>query len=244
MEIVNKRLTLHEFQVYVKGYDFGPILPGKLVLHHTWHPTKESWAGERTIGGLKRYYEGKKWKAGPHIFVAEDGIWLFSPMRKDGIHAGKLNKHSIGIEIVGNYDTEKWSGQTKQNAIGTIKILMDRLGIKEGGVFFHRDASPKSCPGWAINREWVFNELKNFSIKPRIPSPSELMERVETLSVPTPTFPSAPGEEEVMIPVWAAEAVAFVCKHKLFEVRTLDDVRDAVKFYRFYQLIDSEFYED
>lgn len=232
MEIVGKRLTLHEFQVYVKGYDFGPILPSKLVIHHTWRPTKESWAGERTIGGLKRYYEGKKWKAGPHIFVADDGVWLFSPMRKDGIHAGKLNKHSIGIEVVGDYDSEKWEGQTKQNAVGAIKILMDRLSLKEGGLFFHRDASPKSCPGWAIRKEWLFQELKNFRIKPRIPSSGA----VEVV----PELPS----EAVMIPVWATEAVAFVRKHNLFQVRTAEDMRDAVKFHRFYQLIDSEFYED
>lgn len=237
MDIINKRLTLHEFQVYVKGYDFGPILPSKLVLHHTWHPTKESWAGERTIGGLKRYYEGKKWKVGPHIFVADDGIWLFSPMRKDGIHAGKLNKHSIGIEVVGDYDSEKWSGQTKQNAIGTIKILMDRLSLKENGLFFHRDASPKSCPGWAIKKEWLFDELKNFSIQPRIPSAS-----ITEVVAPSPV--SSVSNEEILIPVWATGAVAFVRKHNLFQIQTNEDVRDALKFYRFYQLIDSEFYEE
>jgi len=144
MEILNKRLSLHEFRDYLKTYDFGSVFPDKLVLHHTWRPTKASWAGEKTIAALKRHYEGKGWPAGPHLFVAEDGIWLFSPMNKDGIHAGRLNKNSIGIEIVGDYDTEVWSGSIKTNALGVIQMLLDRLGLGMNGLFFHRDASAKS----------------------------------------------------------------------------------------------------
>lgn len=238
MEIVNRRLTLNEFRDYVKGYYFGSLPANKLVIHHTWRPTKESWAGERTMGGLKRYYEGKKWKAGPHLFIAEDGIWLFSPMRKDGIHAAKLNHRSIGIEVVGDYNTVKWSGNTKSNALGAIKVLMGRLSLTENDLFFHRDASPKSCPGWAITKEWLFKELSNFRLKPRIPGGGDFMERVEDLSAPIPISPPATdGSIYITVPEWAEDAVNFVDRHQLFQVRSAEDVRDAVKFYRLYKLI-------
>jgi len=235
MEIVNRRLSVHEFKDYVSSYFFGPQLPNKLVVHHTWRPTVEGWAGQRTIDGLKRYYEGKGWTAGPHLFVAEDGIWLFSPMRYNGIHATSLNPQSIGIEVVGDYDQKRWEGNTKYNALAVLKILKDHLHIANEQLFFHRDVSSKSCPGWAITKEWLFNELAGFRILPRIPGTSTTIAAIEAMSAPVP----APTVE-VMIPLWAAEAVAFVKQHQLFEIRTDEDVRDAVKFHRFYKLIERD----
>ncbi|MFH0838389.1 MAG: peptidoglycan recognition family protein [Patescibacteria group bacterium] len=202
MEIINRRLDLQEFISYIATYNFGTQPADKLVIHHTWRPAKDKWGGASSIQGLKRYYEGKGWPAGPHLFVAEDGIWLFSPMRLDGIHAGSLNHRSIGIEVVGDYDNEKWTGKTKENALGVIKSLMNQLGIDKQNIFFHRDVSSKSCPGKTITKVWLFEELG-----------------------------------EVRIPIWATEAVAWVQQNHLFEVRNDEDVRDAVKFHRFYKLI-------
>ncbi len=220
MEILNRRLSLQEFKDYAAGYDFGPLPPDKIVLHHTWRPTKAGWQGERTILGLKKYYEGKGWPAGPHLFVAEDGIWLFSPMRHNGIHAGALNARSVGIEVVGDYDAEVWSGNTKTFALGAVRILMDRLGISAANLFFHRDVSSKTCPGRAITKEWVLGELDLTDV-------STFHDVATSISAPVPLF----------IPEWAREAVDFVNTHHLFEIRTEQDLRDAVKFHRFYQLI-------
>jgi hypothetical protein len=240
MNIINRRLSLTEFREYVKRFNFGTKRPDKIVIHHTWRPTKESWAGERTIQGLKNYYEGKGWPAGPHLFIAEDGIWLFSPMNKNGIHAGTLNPLSIGIEVVGDYDNEKWSGNTKKNTLGAIKALMEELGIGNTDLFFHRDASSKSCPGWAITKEWVIEELSKFRFRPAIPGVSRLHELVTELSAPPGTFQSTVDEPLILtIPEWAEPAVRFIKQHQLFTIRNENDVRDAVKFYRFYQLIQS-----
>ena len=233
MEIVNRRLSLGEFRAYVSTYDFGTLPAHRLVIHHTWKPTKENWAGQRSIDGLKAYYEKKQWPAGPHLFVAEDGIWLLSPMSQDGIHAGKLNPRSIGIEVVGDYDHELWSGQTKANVLGAIKALMGQLGILEGQIFFHRDVSPKTCPGSAITKEWLFGELANFKFKPSVPRRSKLQEVVSAISAPVPMAQKSPIY--VSVPDWAMEAVKFVTQHQLFEVKNDEDIRDAVKFHRFFQ---------
>jgi N-acetylmuramoyl-L-alanine amidase CwlA len=160
MQIINHRLNLEEFKTYVRQYNFGPSPANKLVIHHTWRPTASTWRGQRTIYGLKRYYEGKGWSSGPHLFIAEDGIWLFSPMNRDGIHAGPLNRRSIGIEVVGDYNRELWSGNTKLHALGAIRILMDRLKLTEKDIYFHRDVSPKTCPGKMISKGWLFREMK------------------------------------------------------------------------------------
>lgn len=173
MEIIAKKLTLEEAKVYIRDYDFGTIPPDRLVIHHTWKPRKEDWNGLVTIKGLKNYYEGLGWSVGPHLFIAEDGIWLFTPMREVGIHAGKGNSggsmrngtfwYSIGIEVVGDYDTEVWSGETKKNTLGTISALMKRLKLENNDIRFHREYSSKTCPGAAITKDWLFKELEVYN---------------------------------------------------------------------------------
>lgn len=174
MQIDGRKLTREEFTQLVANYDFGSIPPSKLVVHHTYIPTKAQWKGQSTLLGIKGFYERKGWKSGPHLFVAEDGIWLFTPMFDVGTHAGagnagykfgRLQWYSIGIEVVGDYDTKVWDGETKENVLHVIRTLRGKLGIENGDITFHRDWMPKSCPGSAITKEWLFQQLE----KPELP---------------------------------------------------------------------------
>jgi hypothetical protein len=241
MDIINKCLTLSEFRDYVKTYDFGTEPANKLVIHHTWRPTKKEWKGEKSILAMKGHYERKGWKAGPHLFIANDGIWLFSPMRRDGVHASKLNRRSIGIEVVGNYNSEVWSGRTKVNALGVIKGILERLSLTENNIYFHSDVSTKTCPGKAITKEWLFYELTAFKLKPRIPNPGGLPDVLRNTTAPVPVdYYASDDMVLIQVPDWAAEAVNFVARNRLFKIRRAEDVRDAVKYYRFYNLIKKE----
>jgi len=170
MEIDGKKLTRDQFKLFVKDYDFGRIAPSWLVVHHTWKPKVEDWQGYKSILGLKLYYERLGWKSAPHIFVAPDGIWLFTPMKDVGTHAGegnatyslgRLKGYSIGIEVVGDYDIKVWEGEVKANALSVIKTLMDRLKLNTEDIRFHRDYSQKSCPGFAIKKEWIIQNLED-----------------------------------------------------------------------------------
>lgn len=183
MRIVGKKLTKAEFLAYVQQKDFGSIAPKEIVLHHTWRPTLATWDGARTIQGLKTYYEGLGWNAGPHIFVAPDGIWLFTDMSRVGIHAGAGNAvwqkngqtlrgyyqpnatlvtYSIGVEVVGNYDEKIWSDEMKDLALFCLSALKNKLNITTNEVTFHRDYSPKTCPGNMITRTWFETELNAY----------------------------------------------------------------------------------
>ncbi|PIR78060.1 MAG: hypothetical protein COU28_03725 [Candidatus Magasanikbacteria bacterium CG10_big_fil_rev_8_21_14_0_10_36_16] len=51
MEIINQKINKDQFTSYVNSKDFGPKPPNKLVIHHTWSPTKEEWNGQNTING-------------------------------------------------------------------------------------------------------------------------------------------------------------------------------------------------
>jgi N-acetylmuramoyl-L-alanine amidase CwlA len=133
--------------------------------------------------GLKTYYEGLGWVAGPHIFVAPDGIWLFTDMSEVGIHAGAgnatwekdgkiytgysvagatLKEYSIGVEIVGDYDEFVWEGAILDQALHVLSTLKKHFRWTHDQIRFHREFSPKSCPGNAITREWFDKKLTEF----------------------------------------------------------------------------------
>lgn len=198
MNIINKCLSAKEFKDYIAKKSFSPNNPNKLCLHHTWKPDVADWNGAKTISGLKRYYEGLGWSAGPHLFIAEDGIWLFTDMNKQGIHAGLGNKNSIGIEVVGNYDPKVWKGKTKENALSVIELLSAKLGLTFGDIHYHRMYSAKTCPGKMITSKWLKEKLEERKIRPveviETPEPVQTPPKVETATVAPPDAPQAMPE--------------------------------------------------
>ena len=166
MEIINKCLKPGEFKEYVNKKFFGFLPANKIILHHTYSPTVKQWQGEKSILGLKNYYENKGWTSGPHLFIALDGIWLFTDMRKNGTHAGSGNWRSIGIEIVGDYQENKPIGLIWDYTLYAITTLNNKLGLELENTKFHRDFMATDCPGKAITKSWVIEELMNYKIFP------------------------------------------------------------------------------
>jgi N-acetylmuramoyl-L-alanine amidase CwlA len=168
---IHRALSIAEWLDYVATYNFGPVAPSRLILHHTAIPTLTQWAGLRSMQGLQRYYNGKGWTAAPHIFVGPDAIWLATPLRSVGIHAGTGNSgyangkfwYSIGVEIVGDYNSARPSGAVWEGAKAVMGGLSRRLGIAPRQLIsFHRDyTNQKSCPGWSISKDWVFAEARS-----------------------------------------------------------------------------------
>ncbi len=167
---IDRMLSVADWLNYVASYDFGPVAPTRVVLHHTWSPTVEQWAGLRSLQGIQRYYAGLGWTAGPHMFVGPDGVWLATPMSQIGIHAGVGNSgmingrlwYSIGLEMVGDYDRARPSGALWENVKAVLGGLSRRLNIAPHQLIsFHRDyTNQKSCPGWAVTKDWVFGEVE------------------------------------------------------------------------------------
>jgi hypothetical protein len=161
---INRRLTVAEWAAYVAAYDFGPLPPSRLVLHHTVVPTAKSWAGATTMRAMQRYYAGKGWESGPHVYAAPDGIWLATPLYNVGIHAGagngsvKQGWYSIGLEVVGDFDQARPAGPVWAYSLAVMGELSRRLAIPPRQLIsFHRDyTTAKSCPGWALTKAWVW----------------------------------------------------------------------------------------
>jgi N-acetylmuramoyl-L-alanine amidase CwlA len=170
MSFIQKKLSIDEFRDYIKDYNFGRKID-KIVIHHTWKPRSADWEGHKTMLAVQGYYRNtKKWKSGPHLFIAPDGIWLSTPLNQSGIHAGwRGNPKSIGIEVVGDYDRKVWQGEIKKNAIAAMKLLMIKLGLDTQAIKFHNDYSSKSCPGYAITKAWIAKELNLYEEQDDVP---------------------------------------------------------------------------
>lgn len=170
-------LTLDQFQAYVQTYNFGKIPPDFIVFHHTANPDA-SWAPlsnnpatkwdrheqgltddairikrKRQLDSVRDYYQRTlHWNAGPHLFIDEQWIWLFTPMHDVGIHAkwgnsfrafGKLH-YSIGIEVVGYYERRTWPATVQALVGGAVRALQARLGTFSLNYLY---PTPASKPG-------------------------------------------------------------------------------------------------
>lgn len=156
--------TAPEFSAFVADYNFGTIPPDFIVLHHTAKPTLADWTDAEAglnesqirakrkdlLDGLMRYYhENNGWRAGPHLFIDDRYIWVFTPMREFGIHAMWGNSHnnggtthySIGIEVIGNYSQQQWPAPVARLVGHAVAVLKQRLGTFELR-YMYPDGSP------------------------------------------------------------------------------------------------------
>jgi len=82
--IVGKGFTPDDFAAYVAGLTFTAWRPSFVVLHNTAVPTFAQWhsvPGTTRMQNLQSYYrDTQKWSGGPHLFVADDLIWVFTPL--------------------------------------------------------------------------------------------------------------------------------------------------------------------
>lgn len=233
--MIGRVLTIPAWLEYVEAYDFGPIPPSILTLHHTWKPTIAQWRGLASMRSMQVGYAKKGWSAAPHIYVAPDGIWLFTPLKDIGVHAGDLNGslkkgwYSIGIEMVGDYDRERPSGVIWEQTKAVLGGLTRRLGRPFAELLtFHRDASTKSCPGHAVTKDWVIAEVAGWLHAEEPPARTPYTEQSAILGLPqasmaqaitailsrpiVSTYASQPYEEKdvrnVIVPAYWQQALA------------------------------------
>jgi len=154
IEIDGRVMTADEFAAFVETKGFGPVPPNRIFLHHTWRPTRDQWV-----------HEG--WTAGPHLFVADDGIWLFTDLARDGVGVRGHNRGSLHLEMVGNYDERPPDGPTLANTVAALGALFNRLELNPQDLFFHRDYSYKSCPGNTVTKEWIIPQIEAWIIRYR-----------------------------------------------------------------------------
>jgi hypothetical protein len=157
--IVDRGFTPAEFIEYVHAIHFTQWRPSFCVVHNTQIPTFASWhsiPGHQRMANLAAYYrDEKQWSGGPHLFVADDLIWAFTPLWLPGVHSPSWNNVSWGVETVGDYDREPLNGDVEQNLCSALATLHMALGLPLEQLRFHKEdllTDHKTCPGHNLNK--------------------------------------------------------------------------------------------
>ena len=176
--IVGKSFKPQEFYNYVAGVDLEDWAPDFIVLHNTGEPCLRNRPNGLThdhILGLADYYKNDMgWSAGPHLFIDDKQIWVFTPLNRTGVHSPSWNSISWGIEMLGDYDVEEFDtgrgALVKNNSVAAVAILSVKAELDPDTMKLHREdkRTTHHCPGDNVDKHEFISLVKTY-IKEYLP---------------------------------------------------------------------------
>jgi hypothetical protein len=168
--IIGQSFQPHEFADYCQTLHWPTWRPSFIVLHNTGVPKladRPKGLSKSNIQDLVSYYrDDQHWSAGPHLFIDDHQIWVFTPLTTPGVHSPSWNAVSLGVEMLGDYDTEPFnSGRglaVHKNAVAALSILCSTLGIDPATIRLHKE-DPKTthkCPGKNVVKAKIIAEVQ------------------------------------------------------------------------------------
>jgi hypothetical protein len=163
--IVGKSFSPVDFAGYLNSISFDIWRPQFVVLHNTAVPKLADWhkaTGMQRMKGLEHYYRDiQHWSAGPHLFVADDLIWVFTPLNTSGVHSPSWNAISWGVEMVGDYATEQLEPAVHDNAVSALASMHALLGIDPTSLRLHKEdpLTTHNCPGKNVIKDDIIQDI-------------------------------------------------------------------------------------
>ena len=169
--IVGLSFSAEDFDVYCKGLTWTSWRPSFIVLHNTATPSlaqRPNGFTKQHILNLVGYYRDTQgWSAGPHLFVDDKQIWVFTPLTTTGRHSPAWNLKAIGIEMLGNYETDEFDSgrgaKVRKNAVCAMASLCGALGLDPDTIKLHKEdpvTTHKTCPGKKVVKAKVIAEVE------------------------------------------------------------------------------------
>lgn len=138
--------------------------PGYIIIHHsaTVDGKTFSWPA------IKKYHMDKGWSdIGYNLGVelVKDTVRVvygrLLTHNPPGAHCkGIMNRESVGICVVGNYDAKPPSADHWTQALRLTRAVASHFRIPFANVQGHRDYAPRSCPGKMFDMDKFRNDLK------------------------------------------------------------------------------------
>ena len=160
------------FEEYVSQLSFTAWQPQFVVLHNTQIPTLADWhneSGSARMSGFVDYYrDDQGWSGGPHLFIADDVIWVFTPLTVPGVHAPSWNQVAWGVEMVGDYDTEPLGDCVRANTLSALATLHAARGLDPGTLKLHKEdplTTHTFCPGANIDKTQIIAGVRALLIE-------------------------------------------------------------------------------
>lgn len=168
--------SIDEFRSYLRSLNFQTgWRPSGIVQHNTASPTLYQWwhsvPPEERLENLQHYYEVEQgWSAGPHAFVDGKSYWIMTDFNVSGVHSPSWNGTRLGIEMVGDYDTESdETGMGKQVMDMTIALFGECcmfFGWEPNGSIIkqHKEdpATDHDCPGRNVVKQEFLDDVAEY----------------------------------------------------------------------------------
>lgn len=168
--IIGQAFSTADFDSYCHKLQWTAWRPSFLVVHNTAIPSlaqRPKGFSQAHIANLEAFYRDKQgWRAGPHLFVDDRQIWVFTPLTVSGTHSPSFNKTALGIEMLGDYEKEAFDSgrglQVRQNTVAALATLCAILGIDPGTTKIHREdpATTHACPGKNVKKLELIQETQ------------------------------------------------------------------------------------
>jgi len=172
--IVGRSFSPESFDSYLHTLSWNSWRPSFIVLHNTGNPSlhdRPNGFNEQHIKNLEVFYRDEQhWKAGPHIFVDDKQIWIFTPLTVSGTHSPSWNKLSIGVEMLGDYSTEPFDQgrglEVRKNTVAAIASLSAVLGIDPETMKLHKEdkLTTHDCPGKNVIKSEIIKEVSELIV--------------------------------------------------------------------------------
>ncbi|MFD1874494.1 hypothetical protein [Hymenobacter bucti] len=128
--IVGAAFSPDTFDKYCHSLQWLAWRPSFMVLHNTAIPTlanRPTGLSHQHILNLQQYYRDTcGWSAGPHLFIDDRQIWVFTPLTVSGVHYPCFNKVALGIEMLGDYSQESFTSgrglQVRHHAVAALGL--------------------------------------------------------------------------------------------------------------------------
>ncbi len=167
--IVGLSFTPATFDNYCHSLHWTAWRPSFITLHNTAIPklTQRPIGFTKThINNLVGYYKGQGWSAGPHLFIDDKQIWVFTPLTMSGVHSPCFNKIALGFEMLGDYETESFkTGRglaVRKNTVAALATVSAILGLDPDTIKLHKEdtCTNHNCPGKNVIKAEVITEVK------------------------------------------------------------------------------------
>ncbi len=165
---VKRAFGQEDFRKYVEALPSSKWRPSMIVWHNTAAPSLQQWLvsaekdrqaglvpGITRIGNLEAFFrDNNHWSGCPHLFIANDAIWVMNPLTAAGVHSPSWNSISFGIEHIGDFDVESDDSgaglAVKNNGVFATAVLCEVFGIDPTNRIMLHKQDPKTthdCPG-------------------------------------------------------------------------------------------------
>ncbi|MBW4890052.1 N-acetylmuramoyl-L-alanine amidase [Mucilaginibacter sp. HMF5004] len=168
--IVGQSFTPDQFAAYCQTLQWPVWRPSFIVLHNTGVPTlaqrPKGLTNQHILDLVKYYRDDQHWSAGPHLFIDDHQIWVFTPLTTPGVHSPSWNSVALGVEMLGDYETEPFnSGRglaVHKNAVAVLSILCGTLGISPSTIKLHKEdpLTTHKCPGKNVVKTKLIAEVQ------------------------------------------------------------------------------------